>query len=446
LTASKKIYLVSLGCAKNRLDSEIILGLLGEAGWQIIASPESADLLLVNTCGFIAPASQESIDTILELATHKQLAPEKRLIVTGCLVQRYKAELLDLLPEVDCFIGTNDFPGINEILHDLQLPDSNRLYCQSPLLGYDTPLPRRLTTPFYSAYLKIAEGCSHRCTYCTIPGIRGPMRSRPLESIVQEAELLIAPGVVELNLVAQDTTAYGRDWDGRLHLPELLRRLSRLPGLQWLRLLYSHPLGITSELLEVMAAIPSICPYLDLPLQHVGDGILKRMGRGYGRKEILDTIDLIRRRLPQAALRTSIIVGFPGETEADFQALSDLITEIRFDHLGVFAYQSEEGTPASRLKDVVPAPLARRRVRRLMALQARLSKKNLQRLVGSTQDVLIEGHSPETELLLCGRLARQAPEVDGQVLITAGLGRVGQIQKVHLTHAHAYDLVGEIVE
>ncbi|MBW1952238.1 MAG: 30S ribosomal protein S12 methylthiotransferase RimO [Deltaproteobacteria bacterium] len=445
MAANPKLYPVSLGCAKNRVDTEIMLGLLSRAGWEIVSQAATADVLLVNTCGFIAPASQESIDTVLELAAYKQADPKKRLVVTGCLAQRYRTELPALLPEVDAFIGVNDFPQIVRILAHLNQRHETSTFCQAPCYGYQEIGPRLLTTPFYSAYLKIAEGCSHRCTYCTIPQIRGPFRSRPLEVILQEARNLSAQGVCELNLIAQDTTAYGLDWGEPHQLPKLLKGLCQIPGIHWLRLLYSHPARITPELLTVMADHPQICPYLDLPLQHVNDQLLKRMGRGYNKKVILDTIDRSRRVLPQAALRTTVMVGFPGETEDQFAELCQVIEQIGFDHLGVFEFQPEEGTPACGFTDQVPVRLARQRARQLMALQARLVKKKLRSLVGTVQEVLVEGPSPETELLLCGRLATQAPEVDGQVYITAGDGQIGQIQPVRITSAHTYDLVGEII-
>ena len=439
----KKVYPVTLGCAKNRVDTEIMLALLEESHWQITSRPQDADLLLVNTCGFVASACQEAIDTILELAAVKQDRPEARLVAAGCLVQRFGAELPELLPEVDIFVGVNDFPNIINILAE---PSSqSRVVCQGNWLGYETVWPRRLTTPFYSAYLKIAEGCSHRCTYCTIPGIRGPCRSRPLDSILAEAVQLTSRGVIELNLVAQDTTAYGVDRGGTSQLPLLLSRLAGLPGLRRLRLLYGHPAGITEELLAVMAAHPRICPYFDLPLQHVNDRLLRRMGRRYTQEQVRQTLVLIRQRLPEAVLRTSIIVGFPGETLDDFDELCRVLAELQFDHLGVFAFQPETGTPAARLKDQVPAREANHRARVLKKLQARISRQKLRRFKGTVQEVLVEGHSEETDLLLQGRLCGQAPEVDGIVYINAGWGEIGQIQQVKITRTYTYDLLGEIV-
>ncbi len=442
-TIPKKVYPVTLGCAKNRVDTEIMLALLEEAHWQITSQPEEADLLLVNTCGFIASACQEAIDTILELAAVKKDRPEARLVAAGCLVQRFGPELPDLLPEVDLFLGVNDFPNILNILAE-KAPQS-RLVCGQDWLDYQAVWPRRLTTPFYSAYLKIAEGCSHRCTYCTIPGIRGPYRSRPLDSILTEAAHLAARGVIELNLVAQDTTAYGVDQGVASQLPLLLSRLAAVPGLRWLRVLYGHPAGITPELLAVMAAHPQICPYFDLPLQHVSDRLLRRMGRRYTQDRIRQTVALIRRHLPEAVLRTSVIVGFPGETPEEFAELGRVLAELQFDHLGVFAFQPETGTPAARLREQVPVREANRRARLLKQLQARISRQKLRRLKGSVQEVLVEGYSEETDLLLQGRLCGQAPEVDGLVLINAGQGEIGQIQPVKITKTYTYDLLGEIV-
>ncbi len=433
-----------MGCPKNLVDTEIILGQLSAAGWEVCGAPEEAALLLVNTCAFIAPASQEAVDTVLELARYKEADPGKRLVVAGCLVQRYGPELPRLLPEVDIFVGVNDFPGLPQILE--QEPGvAGRLFCQGPLYDYREPQPRYAATPSYLAYLKIAEGCSHHCTFCVLPRVRGAYRSRPLQTLVAEALSLAAAGVKELVLVAQDTTAYGQEWGGRPGLAELLQRLCQIPGFTWLRVLYAHPARLTPELLETMAAHPQICPYLDLPLQHAADELLRRMGRGYGRRQLLESLRLVRGILPQAALRTSVMLGFPGETDRHFQDLLDLVAEVRFDHLGIFLFSPEEGTAAARFGPQVPRRLARARARRLKALQARLVQKRLKSLVGSCQPVLVEGVSGESDFLLAGRLVSQAPEIDGQVYITAGVGRVGEIQTVRLTRALPYDLVGELV-
>ncbi len=437
---------MSLGCPKNLVDTEIMLGRLTQSGWEVVETPEAAQLLLVNTCGFIQDACKEAVDTILELARHKEADPQKRLAVTGCLVQRFGEALATELPEVDYFIGVHDFPDLLEILDGGPETGDGRLFHQAPPYDYCRPEARYPATPRHLAYLKIAEGCSHRCTFCVIPLIRGPYRSRPLSTLVAEAEALAASGVKELILVAQDTTAYGLEQPGHPRLPELLKALSAIPGLQWIRLMYAHPARITRELLETMGAKPRLVPYLDIPIQHGHNEVLRRMGRGYNHRQILDTVGLIRAILPRATLRTTVMVGFPGETEAHFQALRELIEEVRFDHLGVFLYSPEEGAPASRLKDAVPRRLARQRARILKALQAQIVKARLKALVGTVQPVLVEGLSPESDYLLSGRLASQAPDIDGQVYITAGTGRVGEIQMVRLTRALPYDLVGEIVE
>jgi ribosomal protein S12 methylthiotransferase len=450
LTANRKsqtehrIYAVSLGCPKNLVDTEIMLGRLTCEGWEVVDDPQAASLLLVNTCAFIAPASQEAVDTILEMARYKENGFGKLLAVTGCLVQRYGTELERLLPEVDAFVGVHDFPQLTQILRRIREDPGRRLWHEARAYDYREPQPRFAATPRHLAYLKIAEGCSHGCTFCVIPQIRGPYRSRSMNTLIQEALDLAAQGVKELILVAQDTTAYGRDWGGRSALADLLRELAGLPGFTWLRVLYSHPARITREVLEVMAAQPRIAPYLDLPLQHGHDEMLRRMGRGYTRHQILEACRLIREVLPQAALRTAVMVGFPGETEDHFQALLDLVQEVRFDHLGVFLYSPEEGAPAAKFVDTVPRRVARRRANRLKAVQARLVKERLKALVGTRQPVLVEGVSPESEYLLTGRLITQAPEIDGQVYITAGEGRIGEVQTVRITRALPYDLVGEI--
>ena len=439
------VYAVSLGCAKNLVDTEIMLGRLTQGGWQVAAAPDAAELLLVNTCAFIQDACQEAVDTVLELARHKEADPSKRLVVAGCLVQRFGEALAAALPEADYLIGVHNFPDLVKILGQRPGANAPRLFHLAPPYAYPGPEARYPATPPHLAYLKIAEGCSHRCTFCVIPRIRGPYRSRPLETLVAEAGELAAAGVKELILVAQDTTAYGAELPGHPGLPALLREMGAIPGFRWIRLLYGYPTRITQELLEVMAAEPRICPYLDLPIQHGHDEVLRRMGRGYTRVQIIDLVRLIRKVLPGATLRTTVLVGFPGETETHFQALRELLEELRFDHLGVFFYSPEDGAAASHLPEKVPRRLARRRARMLKALQAGIVKARLKALVGTVQPVLVEGESPESEYLLSGRLISQAPEIDGQVYLTAGQGRVGEVQAVRLTRALPYDLLGEIV-
>ncbi len=440
----RSVFVVSLGCPKNLVDTEIMLGELARHGWQVVGEPQAAGVLLVNTCAFIAPAAQEAVDTILELAAHKVQDPAKRLVVAGCLSQRYGGKLPELLPEVDLFVGVNDFPRLARLLEG-GTAGRDRLHCQAPRYDYPEPLPRLAATPAYLAYLKIAEGCSHACTFCTIPNIRGPYRSRPLPTLVEEAWRLAEAGVREVVLVAQDTTAYGAEWAFQPGLPELLAELARIPGFAWIRLLYGHPARVTPRLLEVMASHPQICPYLDLPIQHAHDEMLRRMGRRYGKRYLQDLFREIRAFLPQAALRTTVLVGFPGETEEHFDALLELVREVRFQHLGVFLYEPEEDTPALRLGPPVPRRTARSRARRLMAPQTRIVKEWLKSLVGTVQPVLVEGVSQESDYLLSGRLVTQAPDIDGRVLITAGQGTVGAIQPAKITRALAPDLVGELL-
>lgn len=442
----KTIHTVSLGCPKNLVDTEIMLGRLAHQGWRVVASPEEAGVLLVNTCAFIAPAAQEAVDTILELARHKETDPGKRLVVAGCLVARYGEDLLPPLPEVDLFVGVNDFPRLPELLNGLGVETAPRLVQQAPRFDYLKPQPRFPATPGHLAYLKLAEGCSHRCTFCTIPAIRGPYRSRPSATLVEEAQHLAAAGVKELNLVAQDTTAYGRDWGGAPGLAELLWKLAAIPGFTWIRLLYTHPAHFTPELMAALASLPKLAPYLDIPIQHAHDEVLRRMGRRYTRSHLLDLFRQLRRTIPGLALRTTVMVGFPGETEEHFKALVELVEEVQFEHLGVFLYYPEEGTPASRYPDPVPRRAARARARRLKSLQTRRVRRRLKALVGTVQPVLVEGVSPESEYLLTGRMITQAPDIDGQVYITSGEGKVGEVQPVRLTRALPFDLVGEILD
>jgi ribosomal protein S12 methylthiotransferase len=440
------VYTISLGCPKNLVDTEIMLGGLTRAGWEVTGDPAAADLLLVNTCGFIEPACKEAVDTILDLARLKADRPEVRLVVAGCLVQRYGPELTQDLPEVDLFIGVNDFLALPDLL-DRPLADRDaRLFHGSPPYAYAGVEARYPAIPAHLAYLKIAEGCGHGCTFCLIPQIRGPMRSRPLNTLVREAENLAAAGVKELILVAQDTTAYGREEPGHPGIAVLLRELAAMDGFRWIRLLYGHPARITPEFLAAMAASPRILPYLDIPIQHGHDEVLRRMGRGYRRQDILATVRRIREALTGATLRTTVMTGFPGETEAHFEVLCDLIQEVGFDHLGVFLYSPEAGTPAAAFRPKVPRREARRRARLLKAIQAKIVKARLKSLVGSVAEVLVEGVSPESDYLLTGRMICQAPDIDGQVYITAGTGQVGEIQAVRLTRALPYDLIGEIVE
>jgi ribosomal protein S12 methylthiotransferase len=440
------VYLISLGCPKNRVDSEVILGCLINAGYKPVEEPLDARLIVVNTCGFIRSATEESIETILELAQAKKSGRCEFLVVAGCLPQRYGRKLVKSMPEVDLFVGTSSFVHLVGILARNQRDDLERLILEPPRFLMTAKTPRTLSAPFYSAYLKVAEGCSNRCSFCTIPAIRGPYRSRPLNDLLQEAEWLASQGVIELNLVAQDTTAYGTDLEATLRLPDLLEALAKIGKFHWIRLLYAYPQKIDGKLLETMASHESICNYLDLPLQHVSGHLLKAMGRTGSAEEFFELVTTIREYLPEVTLRTTLIVGFPGERQEDFQELYEFVEKARFQRLGLFAYSPEKGTRAALLSDPVEESVKIQRVQALAALQEKISLDYNSRLVGTAQPVLIEGVSDESDLLLQARLASQAPEVDGCVLINKGFGRVGEIVAARITEAHPHDLIGEIAE
>jgi ribosomal protein S12 methylthiotransferase len=440
------VYLTSLGCPKNRVDSEVILGSLMNAGYKPVVEPLEARLIVVNTCGFITSATEESIETILELAQAKKLGRCEFLVVAGCLPQRYGRKLARSMPEVDLFVGTSSFIHLVHILANYQKDDLQRLVLEPPRFLMTAKTPRTLSVPFYSAYLKIAEGCSNRCSFCTIPAIRGPYRSRPLSDLLQEAEWLASQGVIELNLVAQDTTAYGTDLDPAPRLPDLLEALAKIGKFSWIRLLYGYPQKIDGKLLETMASYESICNYLDLPLQHVSSHLLKAMGRRGSAEEFFELLSWIRQYLPEVTLRTTLIVGFPGETEKDFQELCEFVEQARFQRLGLFGYSPEQGTRAALFSEPVEESVKMQRVQALSALQEKISLDYNSRLVGTAQPVLVEGVSDESDLLLQARLASQAPEVDGCVFINKGFGKVGEIVVARITEAHPHDLIAEIDE
>ncbi|MBT0664011.1 30S ribosomal protein S12 methylthiotransferase RimO [Geobacter pelophilus] len=441
----QKVSMVSLGCPKNLVDAEVMLGYLSQNGYMITTDEHEADIIIVNTCSFIKEAKQESVDTILDLADRKQDGNCRLLIVAGCLPQRYQQELAKELPEVDIFVGTGDYPRIAEIIAEKDEAEGQILYTGDPNYLYDTELPRMQSTPLYTAYLKIAEGCSNCCSYCVIPSLRGGFRSRPPKLVLEEARRLVANGARELNLVAQDITLYGSDLEGGINLEWLIKELHGIGGLRWIRLLYAYPDGITDGLLTVIREGEKVCKYLDIPLQHISDPVLKRMNRRSSEEDIRALIPKIRAEVPGIALRTSLIVGFPGETEEDFKKLLHFVEESQFDRLGVFCYSREEGTPAAEMPDQVSERIKRDRYKKLMRAQARLSFKRNRRLVDLIEDVLVEGYSEETELLLKGRTSRQAPDIDGQVYITAGQADVGDIVKLKITDSSDYDLIGEII-
>ncbi|MEN8730242.1 MAG: 30S ribosomal protein S12 methylthiotransferase RimO [Desulfuromonadales bacterium] len=439
------VSLVSLGCPKNLVDAEVMLGHLPAERFAIITDESQADIIVVNTCAFIRDAQEESVETILEVADQKKNGRCKLLVVSGCMPQRYQEELEKELPEVDFFMGTADAPRIVELL-DRHLEGGPRHEIGLPDYLYDHTTPRVTSSPHYSAYVKIAEGCGNHCSYCVIPSIRGTLRSRTIESVVAETRRLVDSGVKEINLIAQDVTAFGAERDSGPELPVLLRELVKVEGLVWLRLLYAYPDGITDELLDLIAAEEKICNYLDLPIQHIDDQILAAMNRRVDASDIRSLLKRIRTRIPDMTLRTSLIVGFPGESDAQFRKLLAFVEEGHFERLGAFRYSREEGTPAAQLDKQVPERTKQARVKRLMKAQARVSfRKNLA-LKGRIEPTLVEGYSEETELLLRGRSVRQAPDVDGQVYITAGQADVGDIVNLKITDSSEYDLIGEICE
>ncbi len=437
--------MVSLGCPKNLVDAEVMLGFLDRSGYEVTTDEKEADIIIVNTCSFIKEAKQESVDTILDLADRKHDGRCNMLIVTGCLPQRYKDELSRELPEVDIFIGTGDYPRISEIIEEKR-KTAGQLNCiGNPYLDYDENFPRLKSTPLYSAYLKIAEGCSNCCSYCLIPSLRGPYHSRPMARLMEEARGLVAGGVKELNIVAQDVTSYGKDLPEETSLELLLRELVKIEGLQWIRLLYVYPDGITDPLIQLIKTEEKICKYLDIPLQHISDPVLCAMKRRGTSSEIHKLLAKLRTEIPDIALRTSLIVGFPGETEEDFSKLLHFVEEAQFDRLGIFGYSREDGTPAAGLPDQISERIKRERGKKIMKVQARVSFKRNRRLINSLEQVIVEGLSDETDLLLKGRSSRQAPDIDGQVYITDGNALVGDIVTLKITDSSDYDLIGEIV-
>ncbi|WP_026326275.1 30S ribosomal protein S12 methylthiotransferase RimO [Paenibacillus ginsengihumi] len=440
---TEKVKMVTLGCEKNLVDSEIMSGLVHERGYTLTDNDKEATVIIVNTCGFIDAAKEESVNTILDLADLKQTGSLKALIVAGCLTQRYKEVLMKEMPEIDGIVGTGDFDKINDII-DEALKGKRPILVGNPVFNYEAKLPRRVTTPRYTAYVKIAEGCDNACTFCSIPIMRGKFRSRSVESILHEVEQLAGQGVKEISLIAQDSTNYGTDLYDRFMLPELLNKVSEVPGIEWVRLHYAYPGFFTDELIDVIANNPKVCKYVDMPLQHSEDSILKRMRRPGRQRDARELIAKIRERIPGVSLRTSIIVGFPGETEEDFENLKRFIQEVEFDRLGVFTYSMEEGTPASRLPNQVPDDVKEYRANVLMELQREIAKRKNGSRVGEVIDVLIERYDGRNDVYI-GRSQFDAPEIDGEVFVTGSKLTIGQVARVRVTHSFEYDLSGEVV-
>ena len=436
-----KILFISLGCDKNLVDSEVMLGLLASRGYEMIDDEQEADIIVVNTCCFIHDAKQESVDNILEMAEYKKTGKLKALIVTGCLAERYRQEIIDEIPEVDAVLGTTAYDkildAVDEALegkHFLEMEDLQAL----PVV--DTK--RQITTGGHFAYMKIAEGCDKHCTYCIIPKIRGTYRSVPMEQLIKEAEELAAQGVKELILVAQETTLYGKALYGEKSLHKLLKELCKVSGIQWIRILYCYPEEITDELIQVIKEEPKICHYLDLPIQHANDEILKRMGRRTSKQELIDIVTKLRKEIPDICLRTTLITGFPGETEEQHQELVEFVDEMEFDRLGVFTYSPEEDTPAATMPDQIDEEVKLERQAELMELQQEIAFDTAENMIGREMLVMIEGKIAD-EPAYVGRTYRDAPKVDGLIFVETGeLLMSGDFAKVTVTGAEEYDLIG----
>ena len=433
----KKVGMVSLGCAKNRVDSEVILGTLKEAGYEIVSDPAEAEIIFVNTCGFIEPAKEESIEAIFEMAKYKETGRLKKLFVTGCLAQRYIDDLYREMPEVDGFMGVADYTRLLEMMQEAEAGGRPRYVCDGERFFH---AERVLTTPAYSAYVKISDGCDNRCSYCAIPLIRGPYHSRPFDSIVEECRELAARGVTEITLIAQDTSRYGNDFpEGKLLLPELLKAVSAIEGVHWVRVLYCYPDTTDDRLLDAIATLPKVAPYVDLPLQHIDGPLLKRMNRRGSPEWIKSRISACKER--GLTTRTTMIVGFPGETEEAFHELLQFVKEARFDRLGAFTYSPEEGTPGAEMPDQVDEEVKQRRLDELMTLQQGISLEENTARVGEVCEVLCEGAE---EGMYVGRSIREAPESDGVIRFTAAREVApGEYLNVKITKADAYDLFGE---
>lgn len=439
-----KLLCISLGCDKNLVDTEMMLGLLNRDGYTFTDDENEAEVIVVNTCCFIGDAKEESVNTILEMARLKETGKCRALIVTGCLAQRYKQEIIDEIPEVDGILGTSTYDEISHVLKEA-LGGREHIQCFHGLeVLPETKTERILTTGGHYAFLKIAEGCDKRCTYCIIPSLRGSFRSVPMERLVREAEGLAQQGVKELILVAQETTLYGVDLYGKKALPQLLKKLCALSGIQWIRIQYCYPEEITEELIQTIRNEDKICNYLDLPIQHASDGILKRMGRRTTKAQLKETVARLREAIPDIALRTTLISGFPGETEGDHEELMEFVDEMEFERLGVFAYSAEEDTPAASFPDQVPDEVKEDRRGEIMELQQEISFEHSQSMIGRTLEVMIEGKVAD-ENAYVGRTYMDGPGVDGMIFVQTGEELMsGDFVQVRVTGAMEYDLIGEL--
>lgn len=449
-TQNNKVHFISLGCPKNLVDSEIMAGTLMKDGYQVVGDADKADTVIVNTCGFIEDSKKESIQRILEMGELKQEGKIKKVVVAGCLTQRYKDDLVQGLPEADLFVGSGEFQNISKILKNSDAGETQKTFFNLPTYLQQEETPRVNSQPGHRAYLKISEGCMKRCAFCAIPLIRGNLQSRSIDAIVAEAKLLVAGGVKELIIISHDFTDYG--WDIRRKDPtrkespvELLKALDQVEGLQWIRLMYLYPDGITPEMVQVIKNSSKIVRYFDMPLQHVNDDVLKKMNRKMTRGEIETALMNIREALPEAVIRTQFIVGFPGETQEQFEELLQFVADQQFDRVGCFKYSPEENTPGGRMEDQIDEETKQYRHDALMEVQQNISREKHRDFIGKTIEVIVEGFSEETDLLLQGRFWGQAPDIDGVVLINDGQAQVGDMVKIHVTDSLEYDLVGEIV-
>ena len=449
MKSPRTIHFVSLGCPKNRVDSEVMLGVAGGSGFQHVDDAADAEVIVVNTCGFIGEAKKESIDAIFEMARYKEEGSCKRLVVSGCLSQRHPEELAAEMPEVDHFLGSSDMLKLERVLAG----GAERMLVGNPAEWLvESATPRTLSTPRGSAYVKIAEGCNRTCSFCVIPDLRGKQRSRSPEDIVAEVERLVASGVREVNLVSQDTIAYGRDVDAandreeKRTLASLVQKIADVKGLAWLRLFYLYPEAIKPDLIELIASHPRVVPYIDMPLQHAADAMLRRMRRGHGGDRLRRVVSELKEKIPGLTFRTAFIVGHPGETDDEFKELCDFVTWAEFDRVGVFRYSDEESSRSFTFEGKVPARTAASRHRRLMTIQRRIAQKKNAAMIGRELDVLVEGQSDEHEYVMMGRHAGQAPDIDGQVYLSGGEVRPGEMRRVQITQASDYDLVGELID
>ena len=441
-----KVGIISLGCDKNRVDTELMLTFLRDAGYEFTADPAESDIIIINTCGFISSARKESMDTIIEMSAYKKSGSCKRLVVTGCMPQLWLKEMREELPDVDIFLGIDKYHQIVQILENSLNPKAKRLIKAGSSDTVPYVQDRVVTTPEHYAYLKIADGCDNYCTFCTIPFIRGKYRSRTMEVLFHEAEDLVRGGAREIILIAQDITRYGTDIYGKPSLIELIRELSNIDGLEWIRLLYCYPEEITHDLIKEMLINPKLCRYVDIPLQHVSDNVLKRMNRHTNKKEIVKLIEKMQSQKAFIAIRTTFMVGFPGETEEDFKELYDFIAKYKLTHVGFFAYSKEDGTPSAKMPDQIPEKIKQKRLIKLIKLQRKIVAENNKQFIGKTLNVVVEGIDYDKAMFF-GRSEYQAPEIDTVVYFKSKTDlNVGSIYNIKITKVRGYDLVGEIIK